>query len=111
MVLEAPLPRSKRPSMVVTAAVLDDRGHIVMQHLMEDHGLDEKTWHPGLVEHRMDPNQAILRKIRPQLQRTLPTLWLNALAPADPDIDLTAEMPRRQVIRDRSQIMMAPFGP
>ena len=97
--------------MIVASAVLYDRGHVVMQHLVKHDGLHEKAGDPRLVEHRVNPNQALLRKVRPQLQGPLPALRLNALGPGDANIDLAAEMPPRQVVRKRPEIVMTPFGP
>ena len=50
MVLEAPFPGSEGAGVIVTATVPHDGRHVVMQHLVKDHGLDEKVWHPRLVE-------------------------------------------------------------
>gem|GEM_PF-2200896 len=96
--------------MIVATAVLQYGWHVVVQQFVEHHGLHEKPWNPGLIENGVDPNQPLLRKIGPELQGALPSLGSNALAPSDADIDRTAEMPPRQVIHHRSQIMVTPFG-
>ena len=109
VVLEASLARPKRSGVIVAAPISHDRRHVVVQHLVEDDRFDEKTWDPGLVEHRMNPNQAFLRKVCPKLKRALPTFGLNALSPGDSDIHVSAEMPAPEVVSDRAEIVVVPL--
>ena len=97
--------------MIMPAAALYDSRHVVVQHLMEHHRLDEKARHPSLIEHGMNPNQTLLWEICSQLQRALPALRLNALAPGDADVGLSAKMPTRQVFDDRAQVVVSPARP
>ena len=111
MILEATLSLSKRPGMVVPPAVLDDCGHVVVEHLVEHDGFDEKSRDPALVENGMNSDQSFLGQVRSELQGPLSTLWLDAFAPGDADIEGRSEMSAGQVVGDRAQVMVAPCRP
>ena len=48
--------------------VLDDSGHVVMEHLVENDGLDEIAGDPRLIEDGVDSNQLLLREVCAELQ-------------------------------------------
>jgi len=67
MILEAALSLSKCARVVVAPAVLDDGGHVVVQHLVEHHRFDEEAWDPALVENGMNSDQPFLGQVRSEL--------------------------------------------
>ena len=75
---------------------------------MKDHGFDEKLWDPRLVEHRMNPDQALFGEVGAELERALPAFELNALAPGDPETGSCAKVPAGEVVRYRAEVVMAP---
>ena len=109
MILEAALTLTKCSGVIVTAAVLDDRGHVVMEHLVKDDRLDEIRRHPRLIEHGVNPNQPLLGEIRTELQRPLTAFGLQAFAPGNANLERAPEVPAPEVVEDRSQIVVSSF--
>ena len=110
MVLEAALSLSKCAGVVVAAPIAHDRRHVVVEHLVKHDGFDEKSRNPGLVEHRMNSDQAFFGKVSSELERALSAFGLNALAPGNPDIDRCAKVPAGELVCYRTKIVMAPLG-
>ena len=86
------------------------RDHVV-EHLVVDDRRDEVTRHPGAIEHGMDSNDPLERRIATQLDR-LPRSTVFALRPSAPRDECVAparEIPLIQVVEDREEVVARAF--
>src|SRR4051812_9724674 len=95
---------------VILPTASDDRNRMLLvQHLVIDDPLDEVGRDIRLIERRMNANQAILDRVRAQLEAVMaigPAVLARQPPPADARINGPAEVARVQAIEELAQIVM-----
>ncbi len=109
MILEASFALSKCGGVIVASPIVDRSGHVVMQHLVKDDGLDEKPRHPGLIENGMHTDEPFLGQIGAELEGSLASLRLHTLAPGDANVERASKMAAGEVVDDGSEVVMTSF--
>ena len=110
MVLEGALEPAELGCVIAVPAADAFGGKDVVQHLVKDDGADVEARDPGLVENRMDADQALGGDIDAELHAALATAAAAAAAPTpgDPDIVSAIEVAMRDLAKQGEEIMMHP---